>query len=91
MKHWTDERLRKLFDRYNRLYWRGALSGYRVVATTIEDDIPGYTNLGECLTGKRIIKIDTGKHQNDRKLRQHRLHSSWACIRTAFGTGAVRG
>jgi hypothetical protein len=54
MKPWSDERLRKLFDHYNRLYWRGKLSGYRVVLA----DLSKERAWGHCEWKKKIIRID---------------------------------
>ena len=54
MKPWSDERLRKLFDHYNRLYWRGKLSGYRVILA----DLSKERAWGLCEWKKKIIRID---------------------------------
>jgi|HubBroStandDraft_6_1064221.scaffolds.fasta_scaffold204096_2 hypothetical protein len=66
MKPWSDERLRKLFDHYNRLYWRGQLSGYRVVLA----DLSKERAWGHCEWKKKIIRID----QHSPQLRGTLLH-----------------
>lgn len=65
--NWNDKRLRRLFDRYDRLYFRGRLSGYRVQIGTL-----GY--FGLCDDRKRIITIDVARHKTDRELRGTVLH-----------------
>jgi hypothetical protein len=65
---WTDQRLRNLFDRYDRLYWRGKLSGYRVILTPLD------STFGRCDWRKRVIGIDPDKHTSDRELRGTLLH-----------------
>jgi len=54
MKPWSDERLRKLFERYNQLYWRGKLSRYRVILA----DLSKERAWGLCEWKKKIIRID---------------------------------
>jgi hypothetical protein len=47
------EKLQFLFDRYNRLYWRGRLPRYRVQAAGLDGSI-----LGRCDLRRRTIEID---------------------------------
>jgi predicted metal-dependent hydrolase len=68
MTNWSNERLRHLYERYNRIYWRGKLSGYRIVLAGLEEP------LGTCDYRKSFIQIDSNKHTSDRELRATLLH-----------------
>ena len=68
--HWNDERLRNLFERYNRIYWRGKLSGYRVVRAALSEE----NCRGNCNWRKKIIRIDTDQLESDRNVRSTLLH-----------------
>jgi hypothetical protein len=63
------EELQFLFDRYNRLYWRGRLPRYRVQAAGLDGSI-----LGRCDLTRRTIEIDVSKHKNPRHVRSTLLH-----------------
>jgi hypothetical protein len=67
---WTDKRLRDLFERYNQIYWRGALPRYRVVETKLSQA----RCVGRCDWRKRTIEIDTDEHNSDRGVRATLLH-----------------
>lgn len=67
--HWTAERLQRLYDRYNRLYFRGRLSHYRITAAPLPEHI-----MGLCEWSKRKLTIDLDKHTSDRELRGTVLH-----------------
>jgi hypothetical protein len=69
MKPWNDERLRKLFDRYNQLYWRGTLSGYRVEMA----DLSKERAWGICEWKTKTIRIDP-RHRNSLSIRGTLLH-----------------
>jgi hypothetical protein len=66
---WTNERLRLLFERYNQMYRRGKLSGWRVVL----GDLSKENAWGLCNRREKIITIDPHP-QSDRKLRATLLH-----------------
>jgi hypothetical protein len=66
-----NERLQRLFDRYNRLYWSGKLAGYRVISAKLEN------RLEECDWRKRTIKIDVLRHSSDRELHSTLLHEGF--------------
>ena len=66
---WSNKRVSRLFDRYNRLYFRGKLSDYRVAIGTLA----GGTR-GRCYWSKRKITIDAEHHASDRELRGTVLH-----------------
>ena len=65
---WNQKRLQRLFERYNRKYWRGRLPPYRVMQAERLDV------LGSCYYRKRIIEIDTGQHDSERHIRATLLH-----------------
>ena len=69
MSTWSDERLGRLFERYNRIYWRGQLPRYRVASAKLERPV-----LGHCDWRKRVIEIDPAKHKSDRHVRRTLLH-----------------
>ncbi len=66
---WTNERLQSLFDRYNRIYWRGKLPRFRLEIATLDRHI-----MGQCFHSSRTIKIDLAEHKSDRELRGTLLH-----------------
>lgn len=65
---WTEERIRSLFLRYNRRYWRGQLPDYRLVIAAMPDA------LGLCDAKRKVITIDADQHKSDRELRGTILH-----------------
>jgi hypothetical protein len=67
--NWSEERLRRLFDRYDRIYWRGNLSGYRVVLADLSQE----RCVGRCDWSKKIIKIDP-HGESDHDVRATLLH-----------------
>jgi predicted SprT family Zn-dependent metalloprotease len=62
------ERLRRLFERYNRLYWQQKLPHCRVIAARLQKSV------GRFDPRNRTIKIDVAKHRSDRELRSTLLH-----------------
>jgi hypothetical protein len=66
---WRDARLERLFERYNRLYWRGRLARHRVVISAIEGPAQG-----QWIPRQRLIQIDLDKHRSDREVRSTLLH-----------------
>ena len=79
MSNWTEQRLRRLFDRYNRRFWRNRLRGVRISITSLE-------HLGEWDPKQREIRIDVDRHKgNDREIRSTLLHE--ICHVVATGPG----
>lgn len=68
---WTEDRLAKLFHRYNRLYWRGRLPKYTI---RISAPPKGETYVGLCKRRERLIIIDVMAHRSDREIRSTLLH-----------------
>jgi hypothetical protein len=66
---WHDARLQRLFERYNRLYWRGRLVRHRVIVSAIEGPAQG-----QWTPRKHLIQIDLDKHRSDREVRSTLLH-----------------
>lgn len=54
------KRLKRLFERYNRLYWRGKLPHCRVVAANLQKSV------GRFDPRTRTIQIDVAKHKRTR-------------------------
>ena len=65
---WTDERLRRLYVRYNARYWKGKLPEYRVSTETL-DNFWGITKDSE-----RLVVVDPTKHPSDKSVRSTLLH-----------------
>jgi hypothetical protein len=65
---WTDQRLDRLFRRYNRLYWSGRLQSY-----SLRVEEPNSDYLGLCDDKKRTILIVV-KGRSDRAIRSTVLH-----------------
>jgi hypothetical protein len=63
------KRLKRLFDRYNRLYWHGKMPICRVVAATLAEETSGHY-----VPSKRLIEIDLAKQKNPAQLRGTMLH-----------------
>jgi len=68
MEKWTERRLERLFQHYNRIYWRGRLSGCRTILATLHE------SMGDFHPKRRLIRIDADKHKSDRDLRGTLLH-----------------
>ena len=67
---WTDQRLEKLFARYNRIYWRGRVPAYLVkMADLREADC-----IAICLRRERRIFVDVDQHESDPEVRATLLH-----------------
>ena len=58
---WANERLRKLFRRYNRMYWDGKLSRFRVCLGDHVSDESKYDSSGRCYHRLKKIEIDPRK------------------------------
>lgn len=67
--HWTEARLKRLFDRYNRKFWRGRLKSYTVRVK----DLSGRT-MATCDDKLCALFIDAAKHKTDREIRATLLH-----------------
>lgn len=65
---WTEERLQKMFEHYNRKYWQGRLPAYRLVIATMPDA------LGLCEWKRKVITVNVGRHKSDRDVRSTILH-----------------
>jgi hypothetical protein len=65
---WTDKRLQRLFDHYNKTYWRGKLPQYPVRVRMLKH------RLGTWDPKNREILIDIYEHRNDRGIRATLLH-----------------
>ncbi len=65
---WTHSRLRRLFDRYNKRYWRGDLPTYRLESGHLPQAY------GECRPNDKLIMVDVEKHRSDREVRATLLH-----------------
>jgi hypothetical protein len=76
---WADQRLRNLFDRYNRIYWQGSLSMYRVIISSLASE----GCIGRCNRINRLIEIDPDGHTSDKQLRSTLLHEM--CHATSRG------
>jgi len=64
---WSEERLRRLFEHYNRKYWHGRIQ-FQIVIGTCE------AAMGWCELKNRLITIDVERHQTDREVRSTLLH-----------------
>lgn len=71
MTKWDEQRLTRLFDRYNRRYWSGRLPRYHMV---VGPDTEHTNALGTCCARHRIIHINVACHESDRKVRSTLLH-----------------
>ena len=58
---WTDQRLRRLFGKYNRFYWNSALPEYSVSLTK---EFKG----ARCEKAQRTILINADIHESDTEL-----------------------
>jgi len=66
---WTQIRLQRLFDRYNRLYWEGRIPRFTVLARALRGGF-----LGSCHSAKRRIDINVKAHASDGGIRETMLH-----------------
>jgi hypothetical protein len=66
---WDEQRLQRLFERYDRLYWRRKLKRYRITAASLTNGTQGL-----CNSSQRTITIDFARHKTDRDLRGTVLH-----------------
>jgi len=64
---WTDQRLRRLFGKYNRLYWSSDLPDYSVSLTK-------EFNRSRCEEAQRTILINADSYESDSALRADLLH-----------------
>ena len=76
---WSEERLERMFERYNRKYWNGQLPAYGLVISVMTHA------LGRCDSKRRIIRIDVEAHKSDREIRSTVLHEM------AHAAGSLRG
>ena len=69
MSKWTEQRLQRLFARYNRRFWAGHVREVRVRISGLDG------NYGEWDVEQDEIRIDIARHgNNDRELRATLLH-----------------
>ena len=66
---WTNERLSRLFDRYNTLYWKGRLKRWKAVNEALDG-----SPLGLCDGRRRRLTVDCSKHSSDKAVRSTLLH-----------------
>ena len=66
---WSDERLRRLFDRYNQRFFSGRLSDWTVDSS--ENHLGHY---GYCNPETKRISIRVEAHRNDRQVRATLVH-----------------
>ena len=65
---WTEDRLHRLFERYNRKYWHERLSALKLVIAPLD------SAQGQWDPKNRVITIDIERHKNDREVRSTLLH-----------------
>ncbi len=75
---WTDERLTRLFERYNKRFWSGKLPTYRVVVTTSRTG-------GLCDRRKRQILMNVESFRSDSEIRRMLLHEMAHIIALGHG------
>jgi len=68
--NWTEERLRRLFRRYNQRYWRGKLSRYAVSI----GDLKEIHAVGLCKRAVHQVVVDIAAHDSDSEIRATLLH-----------------
>ena len=68
MPAWTEERLQRSFDRYNRKYWHGRLPAYRIVVGAMPEA------MGLCNSRQKVITVDVQQHKSSREIRSTVLH-----------------
>jgi len=67
---WTQDRLERLFHRYDRLYFGGRLSNFSVLICDLREK----NAVGRCERSKHKIYIDVDEHRKDREIRSTLLH-----------------
>jgi hypothetical protein len=67
---WSDKRLQRLFQRYNRIYWHSHLPRYRVRTASLDCTECS----AHCIPRKRLIEIDPSQCATDRVVRSKLLH-----------------
>jgi len=67
---WTEQRLRRLYARYNRRFWNGRLPGFAVVISNLGDKGP----FGFCDSTARKVTIHVTAHRNAQEIRATLLH-----------------
>jgi len=68
--NWTQQRLQRLFQRYDRHYWRGKLSRYSVSIGDLKDK----GAVGFCYRPLHKIVVDIAAHNSDAEIRATLLH-----------------
>ena len=64
LTNWTDQRLQRLFSRYNKRFWQGKLAGWTVDTS---EDHPGA--FGYCNPKTHRISVRLGTHKTDREVK----------------------
>ena len=65
---WTEKRFKKLFDRYNRIYWHGRIPSY-VIKIRARAEF-----MGLCDRSNRTIYVNIHSHHSDKEIRHTLLH-----------------
>ena len=65
---WTEDRLHRLFEYYNRRFWQGELPAFKIVLGPLD------SARGQWNPKKRVITINAERHKNDRDVRSTLLH-----------------
>jgi hypothetical protein len=84
LSRWTNERLRKLYNYYNKKYWSGKLPQYRVEIADLDADSRDV--LGQCSHKEKVIRIDLRKFKWDSAVRETVLHEM-AHVSAGFKAG----
>jgi hypothetical protein len=78
---WSNARLQRLFGQYNRKYFRGKLSHYRIKTGILRGAC------GICYTQQKRIIIDVKKHEADSDIQSTVLHEMAHAICERPGEG----
>ena len=69
MPIWTDDRLNRLFARYNQEFWSGRLAGWKALARDDHNGLYGFTD-----DKQRQVYIRLSVHPDDHELRATLIH-----------------
>lgn len=83
MMTWSTDRLRRLYERYNRHYWAGKLPTWEIVIASLDDEMAHVDFRAQCL------RIDIAQHSSDRAVRATLLHEM--CHIAAGNHGTAHG
>ncbi|HVT02037.1 MAG TPA: SprT-like domain-containing protein [Thermoanaerobaculia bacterium] len=85
LTNWTDERLRREFERFRDQYWPGKLRKYSVKMGVLDGDLSD--SMGVCECRLHLITIDPVKHSSDSELLSTLLHEMAHAAAGPKGTG----